>query len=79
MCRVQREKTWYAGQRGVYCGRARAKMEILVESLQMRDEMIPSRFLRVEADLDFQPVGAAVPVVIERREVNPSWSDPHAG
>ena len=33
MCRVQREKTWYSGQRGVYFHRARAKMEILVEHI----------------------------------------------
>ena len=29
MCRVQREKTGIRGSAGVYCGRARAKMEIL--------------------------------------------------
>ena len=32
MCRVQREKTGIRGSAGVYCGRARAKMEILVTS-----------------------------------------------
>ena len=29
MCRVQREKTGIRDSAGVYCGRARAKMEIL--------------------------------------------------
>ena len=31
MCRVQREKTWYTGQRGCTLWPCQAKMEILVD------------------------------------------------